>query len=106
MEMIMTSRNYKILRAHSGAGGLFMFMNHQPDVILLDLGLPDIDGMEVLRQIRGFSNVPVIVVSARTQEYEKVQALDSGADDYLTKPFSSEELMARIPAVFLPMIIF
>ena len=68
----------------------------QPDLILLDLGLPDIDGSEVLERVRGFSAVPVIVISARTQEAEKVQALDQGADDYITKPFGSEELLARI----------
>ena len=67
-----------------------------PDLILLDLGLPDIDGGEVLERVRGFSAVPVIVISARTQEGEKVQALDKGADDYITKPFGSEELLARI----------
>ena len=69
---------------------------HHPDLILLDLGLPDIDGSEVLERVRGFSAVPVIVISARTQEAEKVQALDQGADDYITKPFGSEELLARI----------
>ena len=70
--------------------------SHRPEVVLLDLGLPDIDGMEVLRRIREFSNLPVIVISARTQEREKVEALDGGADDYITKPFGAEELLARI----------
>lgn len=70
--------------------------SQQPDLILLDLGLPDMDGMEVIRQVRGWSQLPIIVLSARGQEQEKVGALDAGADDYLTKPFSVEELLARI----------
>ena len=68
----------------------------QPDLILLDLGLPDIDGVEVIRRIRDWSNVPIIVISARSEDSDKIDALDSGADDYLTKPFSVEELLARL----------
>ena len=82
--------------ASDGAEALKKIEKEQPDLILLDLGLPDIDGGEVLERVRGFSAVPVIVISARTQEGEKVQALDKGADDYITKPFGSEELLARI----------
>lgn len=96
METIMVSNNYKVLRAMNGMAGLSLCTSHHPEVILLDLGLPDIDGMDVLKRIRSFSNVPVIVISARTQEAEKVAALDCGADDYITKPFGSEELLARI----------
>lgn len=96
IETIVISNQYKALRASNGMSGLSLCTSHRPDLILLDLGLPDIDGMEVLQRIRGFSNVPVIVISARTQEREKVAALDSGADDYITKPFGSEELLARI----------
>jgi len=96
METIMISNHYKVLRAMNGMEGLSLCTSHHPEVILLDLGLPDIDGMEVLARIRQFSNVPVIVISARTQESEKVAALDAGADDYITKPFGSEELLARI----------
>ncbi|MCD8369385.1 MAG: response regulator transcription factor [Clostridiales bacterium] len=96
METIVTSNGYKAVCAANGVSGLSMCTSHRPDLILLDLGLPDIDGMEVLERIRGFSAVPVIVISARTQEKEKVEALDAGADDYITKPFGSEELMARI----------
>lgn len=96
IETIVISNGYKALRALNGMSGLSMCTSHHPDLILLDLGLPDIDGMEVLQRIRGFSNVPVIVISARTQEKEKVEALDEGADDYITKPFGSEELLARI----------
>lgn len=96
IETILISNGYKALRAMNGMSGLSMCTSHHPDLILLDLGLPDIDGMEVLERVRGFSNVPVIVISARTQEKEKVAALDRGADDYITKPFGSEELLARI----------
>ena len=96
IETIVISNHYKALRASNGIYGLSLCSSHRPDLILLDLGLPDIDGMEVLQRIRGFSNVPVIVISARTQEREKVDALDQGADDYITKPFGSEELLARM----------
>lgn len=96
IETILISNGYKALRAMNGMSGLSMCTSHHPDLILLDLGLPDIDGMDVLERIRGFSGVPVIVISARTQEREKVKALDVGADDYITKPFGSEELLARI----------
>lgn len=96
IETIVISNGYKALRALNGMSGLSMCTSHHPDLILLDLGLPDIDGMEVLQRVRGFSHVPIIVISARTQEKEKVEALDEGADDYITKPFGSEELLARI----------
>lgn len=96
METIVISNGYKAIRAMGGLSGLSMCTSHHPDLILLDLGLPDIDGMEVLTRIRGFSAVPIIVISARVQEREKVEALDAGADDYITKPFGSEELLARI----------
>ena len=94
IETILASNGYKVLRAMNGMTGLSLCTSHFPEVILLDLGLPDLDGMEVLQQIRGFSDLPIIVISARTQE--KVEALDSGADDYITKPFGAEELLARI----------
>ncbi len=96
IETILASNGYKVLRAMNGMTGLSLCTSHFPEVILLDLGLPDLDGMEVLQQIRGFSDLPIIVISARTQEKEKVEALDSGADDYITKPFGAEELLARI----------
>lgn len=96
IETIVISNGYKALRAMGGMSGLSACTSTPPELILLDLGLPDIDGMEVLQRIRGFSNVPIIVISARTQEREKVEALDAGADDYITKPFGSEELLARI----------
>lgn len=96
IETILISNGYRTLRAMNGMSGMSMCTSHHPDLILLDLGLPDVDGMEVIQRIRGFSNVPIIVISARTQEKEKVAALDDGADDYITKPFGSEELLARI----------
>ena len=89
IDTILNSNEYKVLRAMNGRTGLSLCTSHHPEVILLDLGLPDLDGMEVLQQIRGFSSVPIIVISARTQEKEKVEALDGGADDYITKPFGA-----------------
>ena len=73
-----------------------MASSHNPDVVFLDLGLPDMDGIEVIRQIRSWSNMPIIVISARSEDDDKITALDAGADDYLTKPFSVEELLARL----------
>lgn len=70
--------------------------SHDPDIVLLDLGLPDIDGVDVIKKIRTWSNMPIIVISARSEDTDKIDALDAGADDYLTKPFSVEELLARL----------
>jgi two-component system KDP operon response regulator KdpE len=89
---------YKLLEALSGKEGLIRASSHNPDLILLDLGLPDLDGLEVLRRLREWSSVPVIIVSARGQEQDKIKGLNSGADDYLTKPFSIGELLARMNA--------
>lgn len=86
----------KIIEAETGAEGLRLIARSTPDLVLLDLGLPDRDGIDVLRELREWSQIPVIVLSARGQEKDKVAALDAGADDYLTKPFSVNELMARI----------
>ncbi len=96
MENILVSESYQVLAALNGKDGLSLITSQCPDVILLDLGLPDMDGIEVIKKIRAFSKTPIIVISARTQESEKVLALDSGADDYITKPFGSSELLARI----------
>lgn len=93
---ILIDNGYRIICALTGSEGLSLAASHCPHVILLDLGLPDIDGHQVLRQLRSWSQVPVIIISARTREDEKVIALDLGADDYLTKPFGTGELMARI----------
>ena len=92
----LTGNEYKITNALNGREGISLAASLRPDVILLDLGLPDTDGLEVLKQIRLWGNTPIIVISARTKEEEKVIALDMGADDYITKPFGAAELMARI----------
>jgi two-component system KDP operon response regulator KdpE len=89
---------YRLLEAPNGQEGLIKAASHNPDLILLDLGLPDLDGLEVLRRLREWSSVPVIIVSARGQEQDKIRGLNSGADDYLTKPFSIGELLARMNA--------
>ncbi|MDR2898787.1 MAG: response regulator transcription factor [Clostridiales bacterium] len=96
MSSMLSSNGYKIIKAESGQSAMAMITSHIPDLILLDLGLPDIDGMELLRQLRAWSAIPVIIVSARGYEREKVAALDLGADDYITKPFGTNELLARI----------
>ena len=92
----LEGNGYKVTSAINGKEGLSLAASFCPDVILLDLGLPDVDGLQVLTQLRTWSNVPIIVISARTKEQEKVEALDLGADDYITKPFGTNELMARI----------
>ena len=93
---ILRANDYKIIKAASGKEAISMTASYSPDLILLDLGLPDMDGMEVLRTIRVWTNIPVVIVSARGHEREKVEALDLGADDYITKPFGTAELLARI----------
>jgi len=90
------AHDYRVLEATSGAQGLVEATTRTPDVILLDLGLPDMDGVDVTRRLREWSTTPIIVISARGQESDKVRALDAGADDYLTKPFGVEELLARM----------
>ena len=89
-------QDYRISIAHTASEGLSVITSRCPDLVLLDLGLPDMDGSEIIRKVREWSSLPVIVISARTQEREKVQVLDLGADDYITKPFGSSELLARI----------
>ena len=92
----LSAQDYRISTAHTGKEALPIITSQCPDLILLDRGLPDMDGMEIIRQVRTWSSVPIIVLSARTQEQEKVRALDLGADDYLTKPIGTSELLARI----------
>lgn len=92
----LKTSDYKLITAHTGTDGLGLITSQCPEVILLDLGLPDLDGMEVIKSVRTWSSIPIIVISARTQEQEKVLALDAGADDYITKPFGTSELLARI----------
>ena len=87
---------YNFLTTHDGENGIMLSASHNPDAILLDLGLPDIDGVKVIKKIRSWSNIPIIVISARSDDFDKIEALDSGANDYLTKPFSVEELLARL----------
>lgn len=96
MNKVLTAHGYHVISSFNGRDGLSVISSRCPDVILLDLGLPDMDGMEIIRQVRSWSNSPIIVISARTLEQEKVAALDSGADDYITKPFGTSELLARI----------
>jgi len=96
IKAILAANNYDVLITDKGATGISMAASYCPDVILLDMGLPDIDGMDVLKNIRQWSRIPVIIVSARGHEREKVEALDAGADDYLTKPFGTAELLVRI----------
>ena len=94
----LETQNYQFHRAKTGAGALMDALSYRPDVMLLDLGLPDMDGIEIIKKIRSWSNLPIIVVSARGEDADKVVALDAGADDYLVKPFSIEELLARVRA--------
>ena len=92
----LKTHEYRYLTAKNGAEAVMMASSHNPDVLFLDLGLPDMDGIDVIRQVRSWSNVPIIVISARSDDADKIEALDAGADDYLTKPFSVEELLARL----------
>jgi two-component system, OmpR family, KDP operon response regulator KdpE len=96
VRLALNSHGYRVLEVETGREALQQAAAHTPDLLLLDLGLPDMDGLEVTRRLREWSATPVIVISARGQEKQKVEALDVGADDYLTKPFGSAELMARI----------
>lgn len=92
----LKSEGYKVISAHTGRDGLAIMTSSLPDLVLLDLGLPDMDGIDIIKQTRIWSSLPIIVISARIQEKEKVAVLDAGADDYITKPFGTDELMARI----------
>lgn len=92
----LNAHDYKFISAQNGSSAILEASSHNPDIVLLDLGLPDIDGVEVIKKIRTWSNMPIIVISARSEDSDKIEALDAGADDYLTKPFSVEELLARL----------
>lgn len=96
MATTLRSHEYKYISAENGKSAIMQAATHNPDIILLDLGLPDMDGVDIIRQIRTWSQVPIIVISARSEDTDKIDALDAGADDYLTKPFSVEELLARL----------
>ena len=95
----LKTHDYKYLVAENGSSAILEASSHNPDIVLLDLGLPDIEGVEVIRKIRTWSNMPIIVISARSEDTDKIEALDAGADDYITKPFNILELKARIKAI-------
>ena len=92
----LKAHDYKFITAQNGNNAIMEASSHNPDIVLLDLGLPGIDGIEVIERIRTWSDMPIIVISARSEDKDKIDALDAGADDYLTKPFSVEELLARL----------
>ncbi len=92
----LKANDYKYIVADNGESAIANAASHNPDIVLLDLGLPDIDGIEVIRRIRSWSNMPIVVISARSEDDDKISALDAGADDYVTKPFSVAELLARV----------
>ena len=92
----LKAHEYRYLTAPNGQSAILEASSHNPDIVLLDLGLPDIDGVEVIKKIRTWTNTPIIVISARNEDADKIEALDAGADDYLTKPFSVDELLARL----------
>ena len=96
MATTLKTHDYKYLLAQNGEEAIIQASTHDPDVVFLDLGLPDMDGVEIIKKIREWSNMPIIVISARSEDTDKIDALDAGADDYLTKPFSVEELLARL----------
>jgi len=98
LRLVLEGENYKVHEAETGQLGLMEIATRKPDVVLLDLGLPDLDGLQVLKRLREWSEVPVIVLTVRDDVQEKVATLDAGADDYITKPFSTPELLARLRA--------
>src|SRR5580692_7329055 len=100
LRALLEAENYRCIEAPTAQRALIEARTHKPDVLLVDLGLPDGDGLDVIRRVRAFSPLPIVVLSARTQEEQKVAALDAGADDYLVKPFGVPELLARIRAQF------
>ena len=100
LETVLNASGYRVVTAKNGTAAQSAISSHMPDIILLDLGLPDVDGIALLKKLRTWTKVPVIIVSARTTERDKVIALDVGADDYISKPFSAPELLARMRAVY------
>lgn len=98
LKAVLGNNEYQVLAAHNGMNGKAMFWSHHPDLVLLDLGLPDMDGLQFIEEVRKDSVIPIIVLSARTNEADKVTALDLGANDYVTKPFGTNELLARVRA--------
>ncbi|MDP9082429.1 MAG: response regulator [Pseudomonadota bacterium] len=100
LRTLLEAQHYRVVEAENGTRGVVEARSHRPDLAIVDLGLPDQDGQTVIREIRAFSTVPIVVLSARTMEQDKVAALDGGADDYVAKPFSAPELLARVRAAF------
>ena len=98
VQTVLETNGYQVLHANRCSQGILVFSSHIPDLVILDLGLPDMDGEEFIRQVRRISTVPIVVLSARTEEVDKVSALDLGANDYVTKPFGTAELLARVRA--------
>jgi two-component system KDP operon response regulator KdpE len=98
LRMLLESQGFRVVEAETAARGAIEARNHRPDLVVVDLGLPDQDGLSVIREIRRFSPLPILVLSARTMETDKIAALDAGADDYVAKPFSAPELLARVRA--------
>ncbi len=96
ISVTLEAHEYRYINAGNAGNAILEAASHNPDIMLLDLGLPDMDGVEVIRKIRSWSNMPIIVISARSDDADKIEALDAGADDYLTKPFSVDELLARL----------
>lgn len=99
LRILLTARGYQVLTARSGAEALSVAVDQHPELVMLDLGMPELNGIEVIEGLRGWSSVPILVVSGRTGSADKVDALDAGADDYVTKPFAADELLARIRAL-------
>lgn len=99
LQVSIETQGYKCIDAANGSNALMMAVSYNPDILILDLGLPDMDGLEVIKKLRTISQIPIIIISARGHDREKVEALDAGADDYLTKPFSVTELLARIRVI-------
>ncbi len=99
LRILLGARGYEVITAKNGAEALSQAVEHHPDLVMLDLGMPELNGIEVIEGLRGWSTVPILVVSGRTGSVDKVDALDAGADDYVTKPFAADELLARIRAL-------
>jgi two-component system, OmpR family, KDP operon response regulator KdpE len=99
LRITLTARGYEVVTAPDGATALDAAIRNHPDVVVLDLGMPGLTGIEVIQALRGWTDVPILVVSGRSESWDKVEALDAGADDYVTKPFSADELLARIRAL-------
>lgn len=99
LRIMLSARGYEVLTAFTGAEALNQAIEHHPDLVILDLGMPQLNGIEVIESLRGWSQLPILVVSGRTDSVDKVNALDVGADDYVTKPFAADELLARIRAL-------